>query len=136
MRGIFLILLSAIAGSAQADPPNDFFADRPAFSRPEQAARQAATCDSVKAQLPDTVDPDARIDMAIVGPVTLIQTDGALWYLAVCSSPGVRVLCVTYNDNGLKIGDRAILRGGYARQDERHVLLDPCLASSASAIQP
>ena len=67
--------------------------------------------------------------MAITGVVSLLRTDGALWYVAVCAEPGVRVLCVTYGANDLKLGDRAVLRGGYSRQDRRHVLLDPCLAS-------
>ncbi len=68
--------------------------------------------------------------MAITGRVTLIQTDGVLWYVAVCADPGVRVLCVTYSENDLKLGDNVVLRGGYNRQDRRHVLLDPCLASA------
>jgi hypothetical protein len=70
--------------------------------------------------------------MAIAGTISLIRTDGALWYIAVCADPGVRVLCVTYGAGDLKVGDRAVLRGGYNRQDMRHVLLDPCLASPDS----
>ena len=129
-RVCMLVLCLVVSRGACADPPPGFFADRPAFSMPEQAARKAATCETVRTQLPDAVDPDGRIDMAISGPLTLVRTDGALWYLAVCANPGVRVLCVTYQSNGLKIGDIALLRGGYARQDDRHVLLDPCLASA------
>ncbi|AOO82529.1 hypothetical protein BHK69_20635 [Bosea vaviloviae] len=107
----------------------DFFSNRPAFSLPEQVARMPATCETVRTQLPGTVPADARVDMAVKGPVSLIQTDGTLWYVAVCSDPGVRILCVTYSGNELKLGDQVILRGGYNRQDDRHVLLDPCLAS-------
>jgi hypothetical protein len=114
---------------AQALPPDSFFAGRPAFSRPEQGGSKPATCDSIAKQLPDDVPGAGRIDLAIIGPVTLVRTDGALWYVAVCADPGVRVLCVTYEGNGLKLGDVAVLRGGYNRQDQRHIMLDPCLAS-------
>jgi hypothetical protein len=74
-------------------------------------------------------EPETRIDLSVVGTLTLVRTDGALWYLAVCSAPGIRVMCVTYDDNGMKLGERVTLRGGFSRQDERHVVLDPCLAS-------
>jgi len=113
---------------AQSLIPDSFFAGHPAFSRPEQPGRPAS-CENIASQLPDSVPRDTRIDMAIAGPVSLIQTDGALWYVAVCPEPGVRVLCVTYGAGDLKIGDRAVLRGGYSREGPRHILLDPCLAS-------
>lgn len=126
-------VLPAGRSFAQADVPESFFADRPAFARAEQTVRQPASCEDVGAQLPSEVPRETRIDMAIAGPVSLLQTDGALWYVAVCAEPGVRVLCVTYEANGLKVGDRAVLRGGYSRQNPRHVMLDPCLASPADA---
>ena len=114
---------------AQELLPDSFFIGRPAFSQPEQPGKPAS-CEDIAGQLPDSVPPDSRVDMAIAGTVSLIQTDGALWYVAVCDEPGVRVLCVTYSANELKLGDKAILRGGYNRQDRRHVLLDPCLTSA------
>ncbi|KRE13437.1 hypothetical protein ASE63_18330 [Bosea sp. Root381] len=114
--------------TAQTLLPDSFFVDRPAFSQPEQPGRPAS-CEDIAAQLPDSVPEDSRVDMAIAGSVTLIRTDGALWYVGICSDPGVRVLCVTYSANELKQGDKVVLRGGYNRQDRRHVLLDPCLAS-------
>ena len=129
LAGVCLSFCGLAAAQDQSAVPEDFFANRPAFSQPEQAARMAATCETVKAQLPGTVPADARVDMAVKGPVSLIQTDGTLWYVAVCSDPGVRILCVTYSGYELKLGDQVILRGGYNRQDDRHVLLDPCLAS-------
>ncbi|HEY5794566.1 MAG TPA: hypothetical protein VIU82_06095 [Bosea sp. (in: a-proteobacteria)] len=132
MRALSLAVAAALAGTtiapSQSLLPDSFFAGRPAFSQPEQPVRPA-TCEDITAQLPDSVPRDSRVDMAIAGDVTLIQTDGALWYVAVCADPGVRVLCVTYGANDLKLGDKVVLRGGYSRQDRRHVLLDPCLAS-------
>jgi hypothetical protein len=121
-------LLAAQQAAAQSLLPDSFFEGRPAFSQPEQPATPAS-CESIAAQLPESVPRDSRVDMAIAGPVTLIQTDGAVWYVAVCADPGVRVLCVTYGANDLKLGDMAVLRGGYTRQNARHVMLDPCLAS-------
>ncbi|BCB20125.1 hypothetical protein [Bosea sp. ANAM02] len=125
------LALAAGQASAQTLLPDSFFADRPAFSQPEQLGRPAS-CESIAAQLPDSIPADTRVDMAIAGTVSLVRTDGALWYVAVCAEPGVRVLCVTYGAGDLKPGDKAVLRGGYNRQDKRHVLLDPCLASPES----
>jgi hypothetical protein len=125
---ISLALTGVQPAMAQSAMPDGFFEGRPAFSQPEQAGTPAS-CESIVAQLPDSVPRDSRVDMAIAGPVTLLQSDGAVWYVAVCSDPGVRVLCVTYGAGDLKLGDRAVLRGGYSRQNARHVMLDPCLAS-------
>lgn len=121
-------VLASGQGVAQTLLPDSFFTDRPAFSQPELPGKPA-NCESIAAQLPDSIPADSRVDMAITGTVSLLQTDGALWYVAVCAEPGVRVLCVTYGAGDLKLGDKAVLRGGYNRQDKRHVLLDPCLAS-------
>jgi hypothetical protein len=92
-------------------------------------ARAPATCGDLSATLAGLPGSGPRIDLTVEGKLTLVQTDGALWYLAVCSTPGIRVLCVTYESNGMGLGDPVVLRGGYNRQDERHVVLDPCLAS-------
>ncbi|WOH47798.1 hypothetical protein [Bradyrhizobium sp. sBnM-33] len=70
-----------------------------------------------------------RIDLSVVGSLTAVQTDQILWYLVLCSPPDIRIMCVTYQSNGVAIGDRVIVRGGYRRRDANHVLLDPCLAS-------
>jgi hypothetical protein len=129
LAGVCLTFCGLAFAQDPSAVPEDFFANRPAFSPPEQAARMPATCETVRTQLPNAVPADTRVDMAIRGPVSLIQTDGTLWYVAVCSDPGVRILCVAYGGNELKLGDQVILRGGYSRQDDRHVLLDPCLAS-------
>ncbi len=121
-------VLAAGLASAQSLLPDSFFVDRPAFSHPEQPGKPAS-CESIGAQLPGSLPADSRVDMAIAGTVSFLRTDGTLWYVAVCADPGVRVLCVTYGAGDLKPGDKAVLRGGYNRQDARHVLLDPCLAS-------
>ena len=38
-------------------------------------------------------------------------------------------MCVTYQSNGMALGDRVIVKGGYQRRDANHVMLDPCLAN-------
>jgi hypothetical protein len=46
----------------------------------------------------------------------------------MCSD--VRVMCVTYQGNDMKAGDRVLFKGGYKRLDENHAVLDPCLANA------
>ena len=70
-----------------------------------------------------------RIDLSTTGVLTAVQTDGALWYLVMCSAPDVRVICVTYASSDMKPGERVTFRGGYNRVDPDHAVLDPCLAS-------
>jgi hypothetical protein len=43
------------------------------------------------------------------------------------SAPDIRIMCVTYQSNGMAIGDRVIVKGEYLRRDANHVLLDLCL---------
>jgi hypothetical protein len=123
-------LLGAIAllapGAALA---NDPLAGRPAFSYGEEAARSAARCGDLRAMSAGLPPLEQRVSLTISGELTAIQTDGALWYLVMCASPDVRVLCVTYESNDMKRGDPVLFRGGYSRVDEDHVALDPCLAS-------
>ena len=123
-----LVLLSiATMASAHAQTPS--IAGRPGLAGPEQVPAETATCENLETALAGFPPPNTRVDLWIAGELTLIHTDGALWYLVVCSSPGMRVMCVTYADNGMKLGERVTLRGAYRPQDELHVLLDPCLAS-------
>ena len=74
------------------------------------------------------VPGEVRIDLAITGDLTLVRTDGALWYLVMCSD--LRIMCVTYQSKDMKVGDRVLFRGGYKRLDDNHAVLDPCLASA------
>lgn len=130
-----VVISSCFAPLLAMEAPDSFFRERPAFSRPEVPAEAPASCETIARQLPGVgAEPPAegRVDLWINGKVTLVQTDGALSYVAVCSDPGVRVLCVAYDANGLKVGDVAALRGAYSRPGKRHIQLDPCLASPAS----
>ena len=77
----------------------------------------------------EDVEPsELRVDLAIAGQLTLVRGDGALWYLVMCSD--LRVMCVTYELNDMKVGDTVLFRGGYKRLDANHAVLDPCLANA------
>lgn len=123
-RMLSVILLAPIAWSAAAD---DIFANRPAFSEPDQPPRSFASCAALRPMAEGLPPREARIDLAVAGDLTLVKTDGALWYLVICDD--LRVMCVTYESNDMKVGERVFMRGGYRRLDDRHAVLDPCLAS-------
>jgi hypothetical protein len=127
-RCTFAALLSAAAlfSSALAD---DALKGRPALAEAEVPAERAAECGELRSMLRDLPELDRRIDLWVAGDALAVQTDGALWYLVLCAAPDISVLCVTYEDNGMKKGDRIIVRGAYSRRDDDHVMLDPCLAS-------
>jgi hypothetical protein len=110
--------------------PAGAFEGRPAFSHAEQPPERPAVCEEVRAMAQGVVPGEIRIDLAIVGKLTLVRTDGALWYLVMCSD--LRIMCVTYQSNDMKVGDQVIFRGGYKRLDENHAVLDPCLANANS----
>jgi hypothetical protein len=104
------------------------FENRPAFSHAEQPPQRPAACEEVRAMSAGLEPTEIRIDLAIVGKLTLVKTDGALWYLVMCSD--LRIMCVTYQSNDMKIGDQVLFRGGYKRLDANHAVLDPCLANA------
>lgn len=122
-RTIVALLILLVSPAAA----EDIFASRPAFSAPDQPAKTFATCDQVGPMSEGLPVMDERIDLSVVGELTLVKTDGALWYLVMCSD--VRIMCVTYQSNGMQVGERVFMKGGYRRLDERHAVLDPCLAS-------
>ena len=127
-RRLAITLLFA-ASVARVLAQEDAFAGRPGLADAEREPASLATCETLQRSLAGFRPPGHRVDLWVTGPLTLVHTDGVLWYLAICSAPGIRVMCVTYNDNGLRVGDRVTLRGAFRPQDERHVVLDPCLAT-------
>ncbi|MDQ0322652.1 hypothetical protein QO002_004858 [Pararhizobium capsulatum DSM 1112] len=120
-----LALLAATQGAAQEE-----FSGRPGLTGPEGTPAEIATCDNLRQVVKGFKPvPYERVDLWISGPLTILHTDRVLWYLAVCSEPGIRVMCVTYSDNGMKLGERVVLAGAMNIQDPKHIVLDPCLAS-------
>jgi hypothetical protein len=115
--------LMVFGGPCQAQ---DMLDNRPAFSLGDHPAKSFAQCDQVRPMSENLRDPGFRIDLSATGKLTLVKTDGALWYLVICSD--VRIMCVTYQSNDMKVGDVVKMQGAYQRLDPNHVLLDPCLA--------
>lgn len=67
------------------------------------------------------------ITIEVEGALTMVRSDGALVYLVLCQAPAPHVLCITYAENGARVGDRVVVSGGYERVGPNHVKLDPCL---------
>jgi hypothetical protein len=127
LLGIAATLASAAALTGEAG----VFRGRPAFSPAEQPATAPGHCRDLRSMSAGLPQLETRIDLTLVGEITAIQTDGALWYIVVCSVPDVQVMCITYESNGMKRGDNVLIRGAYSRVDLDHVALDPCLASAS-----
>jgi hypothetical protein len=106
----------------------DALTGRPGLAEAEMAPQRAAKCGELRAALRDLPDTERRIDLWVEGNAVGVQTDGTLWYVVLCRSPDIRVLCVTYERNEMNVGDYVQARGAYSRRDENHVMLDPCLA--------
>lgn len=120
-----LVFMYLMATPALAD---DVFTGRPAFSPAETPPKASARCEEVRAMAEGVPSDGDRIDLSVTGALTLVKTDGALWYLVVCSD--LRVMCVAYQGNDMKVGDRVEMRGAYRRLDPNHAVLDPCLATA------
>ncbi len=67
--------------------------------------------------------------MHVRGTLSGVQTDGTLAYLEMCEARALRVVCVTYQANGMKEGDVVSFGGGLASISDDWIKLDPCLAS-------
>ncbi len=105
----------------------DVFTNRPAFSQGDLPAQSYANCENLRAMAEGVGEPEFRIDLSLGGRLTLVRSDGALWYLVMCSD--LRVMCVTYEQNEMKVGDKVYFKGGYRQLDPNHAVLDPCLAT-------
>jgi hypothetical protein len=122
---------SGVAAETIVDPDDGTL---PAFSPGDLPARRAAACEELRtmadalAARQMNADADARVDLTLAGPLTAVRSDGVLWYLVMCRD--LRVMCVTYQSNGMQAGSSVTMRGAWRRVDENHALLDPCLASA------
>ena len=127
---IALVAALGLVGSGNPAWSQDtLYPGRPGLAGPEATPSDIATCETIGKTLDGFTPSRDRVDLWISGPLTLVHTDTVLWYLAVCPDTGIRVMCVTYSDNGMKIGDHVVLAGALEIQDRKHAVLDPCLAS-------
>jgi hypothetical protein len=125
----------AIWMPVSASGAEDVLANRPAFSLGDQPAPSIAACNEVRPMSAGLDYPGYRIDLSVIGEITSIRSDGVLWYVTMCNLPDVRLMCVTYKSNDMKVGDRVNIKGGYNRVDGNHIMLDPCLANWPDAKQ-
>jgi len=105
-------------------------ADESPFASAETMPAGRAQCHEIKDLIRNVPTPQGleRIDFAAVGPLSLVQFDGILAYMGICSEPDAKVLCVTYSTNDMKIGDIVNVTGSYRKMALNYVVLDPCLA--------
>ena len=122
----FALLTLAAPAPAQENP----YPGRPGLAFPEGTPVETARCNDLQKTIENFQLPSGqRIDLWASGPLTIVDTDEVLWYVGICPDTGIRVLCVTYSDNGMRVGDVVTVRGAMRIQDDKHILLDPCLAS-------
>ena len=72
-------------------------------------------------------EEDELITIEVVGPLAFVRDAGGIVYLGLCGPPDPRVLCVTYETNGRKVGDRVVVTGSILPRGPDFVQLDPCL---------
>lgn len=127
----FLALLAATWGAEPGKAQGARPAETPTGG--DSNPKLSLSCGDLRQSLDGMSTPDqAKLELSVVGALTMVEFDGALAYLGACAPPAPRVLCIAYGTNGLEIGDKVVLSGGlggYARPDADHILLNPCLPS-------
>ena len=103
-----------------------FLLPSPAATQPAPSFR--ATCGELRREIEKLNWKEGElVTIEVVGALTLVRHDGALAYLAMCKAPDPQVLCVSYETNGRKVGETAVLTGSYIPRGPNHIQLDPCL---------
>jgi hypothetical protein len=72
-------------------------------------------------------EEEELVAIEVVGPLAFVRDAGGIVYLGLCGPPDPRVLCVTYETNGRKVGDRVVVTGSILPRGPDFVQLDPCL---------
>ena len=99
------------------------------FREGEGWADTAATCENLGYWAERAPTTNDRVSMSVKGKLSGVHWNGVLAYLEMCDSRGLRVVCVTYETNGMLAGDVVAFGGGLASRNKEWVVLDPCLAS-------
>lgn len=118
-----LILASTGLGATGCCDPNS------PFREGEGWAQKPATCENIAYWAERAPKTNARISLAIKGKLSAVDWNGVLAYLVMCDAPGIRVICVTYQTNGMRAGEVVLFGGGYERRGAGQIVMDPCLAS-------
>ncbi|MCC5778544.1 hypothetical protein H7H48_05735 [Nitratireductor sp. B36] len=105
-----------------------------ALAQPEPSFE--ATCAQLRDKL-STLDASNEewITIDVVGELRAVEHDGTLGYMLTCAAPDPEVVCVTYEVNDYRAGDRVVLSGTLNQIDADHVSLDPCLHYPADTEQ-
>ncbi|HEV7325871.1 MAG TPA: hypothetical protein VGN91_12435 [Bosea sp. (in: a-proteobacteria)] len=97
-----------------------------ARAQPEPSFR--ASCSELRTALKSLAGREGElVTIQVEGPLTMVETGAGLTYLGLCQAPDPQVLCVTYDDNGRKAGERVVVSGSWEQFGPDHVKLDPCL---------
>ena len=113
---------AAIWASDCCDPASPF---REGEGYPETAA----TCENLAYWAERAPTTTNRVSMAIRGKLSGVHANSALAYLEMCVPKGMRVVCVTYETNGMQVGEIVTFAGGLSNRNKEWLVLDPCLAS-------
>jgi hypothetical protein len=107
------LALAAFADTAHAQPAPTF----------------QARCGELRAAMAglNGREEEELVAIEVVGPLAFVRDAGGIVYLGLCGPPDPRVLCVTYETNGRKVGDRVVVTGSILPRGPDFVQLDPCL---------
>jgi hypothetical protein len=123
-----LILMPTKLGATDCCDP------RSPFREGEGWAERAASCENIAYWADRAPKTSARFSLAIRGKLSAVTSDSALAYLVMCDPPGLQVICVTYQTNGMTPGEVVEFGGGLStdkRQTDRHGPLS-CLTEMRS----
>ncbi|MEZ5935410.1 MAG: hypothetical protein R3F54_26535 [Alphaproteobacteria bacterium] len=123
-RQIFLLAVMMILGH--------FGADR---LQAQPAPSFSATCDDLREQA-DRLDGQGEtyVSIEVTGELLLAESDDALAYMGLCSAP--KVLCVTYELDDYKAGDRVTVVGISYRTAPAFITLDPVCTMPLDHMRP
>jgi hypothetical protein len=119
----YLILMPTRVGATDCCDPKS------PFREGEGWAEKAASCETIAYWADRAPTTSARFSLAIRGKLSAVTSDSALAYLVMCDPPGLQVICVTYQTNGMTAGEVVEFGGGYQRTNAKQIVMDPCLAS-------
>lgn len=100
----------------------------PAMAQPDASFR--AECNEVRAKLDALAKPtDGYFNIQVVGAVQAVGRGEGAAFLGLCGPPAPRILCVTYELDAWKVGDRVMVTGTFNEDRPGYIKLDPCLHS-------
>lgn len=110
LAGVIAVVAMALPNPVSAQPA-------PPFS---------TTCEGLTGEIA-ALGPigDTLVTIEVTGELQLATRDDALAYMGLCGPPQPRILCVTYELNDYRVGDR--VAGAYRRDAPDFITLDPCL---------